>query len=167
MCIRDSVDWHLAIAYEKSDQAELAVRTFREMYALKDSVFAKQDLDAVAFLWRHRMRYSDDRRFDAEWRKLAGLWSGSIGSSMSYFHRLHAALAFAASDQPFLIEKLIAESDGFGHHAATHQTGIAVLMAILDFAHGRYGDCLGRLIADTRSHWVLATKMGNLSLIHI
>ncbi|POZ61194.1 tetratricopeptide repeat protein [Chromobacterium alticapitis] len=144
--MRMHVYWHLAIGYERSEQTELAVRTFHEMYALKDSLFAKQDLDAVAFLWRHRLRHPDDRRFDAEWNRLAGLWSGSIGSSMSYFHRLHAALAFAASEQPFLIEKLIAESDGFGLGADTHQTGIAVLRAILDFAHGRYGACLERLL---------------------
>ncbi len=150
--MRMHVYWHLAIAYEKSEQAERSVETFHEMYALKDSLFAKQDLDAVAFLWRYRLRHPEDRRFDKEWRKLAGLWSGSIGSSMSYFHRLHAALAFAASEQPFLIEKLIAESDGFGLDAATHQTGIAVLQAILDFAHGRYDDCLRRLRGQ-QSRW--------------
>lgn len=143
--MRMHVYWHLAIAYEKSEQTELAVRTFREMYALKDSLFAKQDLDAVAFLWRHRLRHPDDSRFDDQWRQLAGLWSGSIGSSMSYFHRLHAALAFAASGQPFLIEKLIAECDGFGLDRDTHHTGIAVLQAILDFAHGRYEACLNKL----------------------
>ncbi|OQS45792.1 tetratricopeptide repeat protein 38 family protein [Chromobacterium violaceum] len=150
--MRMHVYWHLAIGYEKSQQTEQSVRTFHDMYALKDSRFAKQDLDAVAFLWRYRLNHPGDNRFDDVWQQLAFLWSGSIGASMSHFHRLHAALAFAASGQPVLIEKLIAESDGFGLDPQTHQTGVTVLKGIHHFAEGRYADSLGALQA-AQPHW--------------
>ncbi|WP_440216370.1 tetratricopeptide repeat protein [Chromobacterium piscinae] len=150
--MRMHVYWHLAIGYEKSLQTEQSVRTFHEMYALKDSRFAKQDLDAVAFLWRYRLNHPDDSRFDDIWQQLAFLWSGSIGASMSHFHRLHAALAFAASGQPVLIEKLIAESDGFGLDPQTHQTGLTVLKGILHFAEGRVEDSL-RTLQTAQPHW--------------
>ncbi len=150
--MRMHVCWHLAIAYERCGQPEQSVRIFNEMYSLKDSPFAKQDLDAVAFLWRYRLLHPNDRQFDATWRQLAWLWSGCIGSSVSYFHSIHAALAFAASDQPILIEKLISESDGFGLDDATHCTGTTILQAILNFATGRYNDCLRKLLA-TQDRW--------------
>jgi hypothetical protein len=122
------------------------------MCSLKDSPFAKQDLDAVAFLWRYRLLHPEDRQFDAAWRRLACLWSGSIGTSVSYFHTVHAALAFAASGQPILIEKLIAESDGFGLNNATHRVGTSILIAILHFATGYYLDCRRELLA-TQDQW--------------
>jgi hypothetical protein len=143
--MRMHVYWHLAVAYERSGSTAMAIEAFQALCALKQSPFAKQDLDAVAFLWRLRLKQPADLRFVSEWRQLAALWSGSIGSSTSYFHKLHAALAFCASSQPFLIDKLMAESDGFGIERATHEVGMEVLEAIRLFARRHYGDCAGGL----------------------
>ncbi|MCC8457885.1 tetratricopeptide repeat-containing protein [Photorhabdus luminescens] len=138
------VYWHLAIAYERSDEITLALQAFDELYALKDNPFAKQDLDAVEFLWQLRLK-SADTNFQPIWERLAVLWTGSISSSTSYFHKIHAALAFSATNQSFLIEKLIAESDGFGIEPDTHSTGIDVLKAILLFTSRHYEECLNKL----------------------
>lgn len=150
--MRMHVGWHLALAYLNVQKVERSVQAFHEMYALKDSPFARQDLDAVAYLWRFRLAYPENRQFDVLWKKLAAFWSGSTGSSMSYFHRLHAALAFAASNQPLLIEKLIAESDGFGLDESTHHIGLAVLRAILHFTKGQKQDCY-RLLRSVQDKW--------------
>lgn len=81
-------------------------------------------------MWRLKLQNLEDRQFDELWQDLSILWSGSIGTSTSHFHNMHAAFAFAAADRPLLIDKLIAESDGFGIEPATQQVGVDVLNAI-------------------------------------
>jgi tetratricopeptide (TPR) repeat protein len=151
--MRMHVYWHLAIAYERSNRTDRALAAFDGLYKLKDSPFAKQDLDAVGFLWRLRLKAADGR-YHAVWKRLAVLWSGGIFTSTSYFHKVHAALAFSASHQPLLIEKQIAESDGFGVEARTHQVGLEVLNAIHLFTLERYPDCM-ELLHASRAQWHL------------
>ncbi|MBF7143048.1 MULTISPECIES: tetratricopeptide repeat protein [Pseudomonas] len=151
--MRMHVYWHLAIAYERCKNTERALTAFDALYKLKDSPFAKQDLDAVGFLWRLRLKAADGR-YHGVWKRLAVLWSGGIFTSTSYFHKLHAAFAFSASNQPLLIEKQIAESDGFGVEPKTHLAGVGVLKAIHLFTLEEYGQCL-ELLRDTRAHWHL------------
>ncbi|MDW6002528.1 tetratricopeptide repeat protein [Vibrio mangrovi] len=142
--MRIHVCWHLVIAYEQNHMPEKALDTFRTLCELKETPFAKQDLDAVGFLWRLHLKYAD-HSFQKQWQKLATLWTGVIENSVSYLHKLHAALSFAATEQPFLIEKLIAESDGFGIDPQTHRTGIAILRAIHQMTIGRYQTSLSEL----------------------
>ena len=151
--MRMHIYWHLAIAYLMSSQYELSTATFREFYALKDFRYAKQDLDAVGFLWRLKLQNLEDRQFDELWQDLSILWSGSIGTSTSHFHNMHAAFAFAAADRPLLIDKLIAESDGFGIEPATQQVGVDVLNAIAFFARGAYAECY-QILAASQSVWL-------------
>ncbi|MEE3632829.1 tetratricopeptide repeat protein [Pseudomonas sp. AL 58] len=151
--MRMHVYWHLAIAYERCNEITLAFQAFEELYALKDSPFAKQDLDAVGFLWRLRLK-STDSGFNAVWERLALLWTGSICASTSYFHKIHAALAFSATNQPLFIEKQIAESDGFGIEPETHRTGVNVLKGILLFTLERYNESF-ELLYNSRNQWPL------------
>lgn len=111
-------------------------------------------LDVVGFLWRLKLKFFEDDQFDHIWGNLAVLWAGSVSSSTSYFHKLHAALAFAAAKQPMLIEKLIAESDGFGTDVATHEIGKSVLESILHFATEKYDACYVALRA-YQDKWAL------------
>jgi hypothetical protein len=150
--MRIHISWHLAIAYEKNHLTVQSLHTFHEMYALKDHFLAKQDLDAVAYLWRYHLKHPDDRQFSALWQKLACLWSGSIGTSMSYFHQLHAALAFAACHHILLIKKLIAENDGFGIYPSAHKVGKKILQAIFFFAQSKYQACYQQL-KKTQNQW--------------
>ncbi|TWI56712.1 hypothetical protein IQ22_01164 [Pseudomonas duriflava] len=150
--MRMHVYWHLAITYRKLGNPEAAKMAFLEFYALKQDRFAKQDLDAVGFLWRLKLEDIDDHSFDEVWKELAILWSGSIGSSTSHFHNMHAAFAFAGANQPLLIEKMIAESDGFGVEPDTHQAGMDVMRAIACFARAEYAQCL-RLLSCSQSLW--------------
>lgn len=151
--MRMHVYWHLAIAYERLGEDILAIRSFKELYALKDTPFAKQDLDAVGFLWRLRLK-SADKMFENIWQQLATLWTGSIGTSISYFHKIHAALAFSASQQTLLIEKMIAESDGFGIEKEAHIIGLNVLNAILFFSKQQYAQC-HEILVNTCDKWQL------------
>jgi hypothetical protein len=100
------------------------------------------------------LKFSEDDQFDHIWQNLAALWAESVGSSTSYFHKLHAALAFAAAKQPLLIEKLIAESDGFGIELATHEIGRNVLESILHFSMERYEACYLTLLR-CQDKWAL------------
>jgi tetratricopeptide (TPR) repeat protein len=152
--MRMHVYWHLAIAYERADETAEAVQAFQNLYALKESPFAKQDLDAVGFLWRLHLKNPCHHLFPDIWRSLSSLWAGSVGTSTSYFHKLHAALAFAGAKQPLSIRKLIAESDGFGIEHPTHEAGIEVLESILLFASGSYDECALKLQA-SRPRWFL------------
>ncbi|SJN56202.1 hypothetical protein VR7878_01648 [Vibrio ruber DSM 16370] len=140
--------WHLVIAYEQNQMPEAALETFHTLCAMKETPFAKQDLDAVGFLWRLHLKYTDHGsqiQWQKQWQKLATLWTGVIENSVSYLHKLHAALSFSATQQPFLIEKLIAECDGFGIAPQTHRTGVAILRAIHQFTLGQYQTCLSEL----------------------
>lgn len=151
--MRMHVYWHLAIAHERCDEVEQAHQAFKELYELKDSPFAKQDLDAVGFLWRLRLK-ATDTNFNGIWDRLALLWTGSVGGSTSYFHKIHAALAFSATNQTLLIEKQIAESDGFGIELEAHQAGLSVLKGILQFTLKRYNESL-ELLRSSRDQWPL------------
>lgn len=151
--MRMHVYWHLAIAHERCNEVEQALQAFAELCELKDSTFAKQDLDAVGFLWRLRLKDTDSK-FDAMWKRLALLWTGSVYESTSYFHKIHAALAFSATNQTFLIEKQIAESDGFGIEPEAHRTGLEVLKGILLFTLERYHESL-ELLLTSRDQWPL------------
>lgn len=151
--MRMHIYWHLAIAHERCNETTLALQAFEELYALKDNPFSKQDLDAVGFLWRLRLKRTDSK-FKNVWQRLAALWTGSISTSTSYFHKIHAALAFSATQQTLLIEKQIAESDGFGVEPETHRTGITVLKGILLFTLGHYTDSL-EMLRNSREQWPL------------
>ncbi|WP_416427724.1 tetratricopeptide repeat protein (plasmid) [Pseudomonas sp. App30] len=151
--MRMHVYWHLAIAYERCDNLEQALFAFDSLYALKDSRFAKQDLDAVGFLWRLRLK-SSDGTYRVMWKRLAMLWTGSIYASTSYFHKIHAAFAFSATNQTILIEKQIVDSDGFGVETEAHHAGMNVLKAIHLFTLQRYSESHD-LLSASREHWHL------------
>lgn len=151
--MRMHIYWHLAIAYERCNEIEKALEAFEQVRGLKESPFAKQDLDAVGFLWRLRLKSSDISYSDT-WKGLALLWTGSIFSSTSYFHKIHAALAFSATNQTLLIEKQIAESDGFGMEPIAHAAGMDVLTSILMFTFKRYDESV-ELLRRSRKHWSL------------
>lgn len=151
--MRMHVYWHLAIAHERCNETTLALQAFEELYALKDSPFAKQDLDAVGFLWQLRLK-SIDSKLNAIWERLALLWTGSSCASTSYFHKIHAALAFSATNQTLLIEKQIAESDGFGIEPEAHRAGMDVLKGILLFTLERYNESQ-ELLRNSRDQWPL------------
>ncbi|MCW7538609.1 hypothetical protein OOT46_12225 [Aquabacterium sp. A7-Y] len=146
------VCWHLAVAYlMKGDVAESKAKFF-QLRTMKSSRLAKEDLDAVAYLWRYRLRYPRDSEFDATWRLLSRLWTSCIGSSTSYFHSLHAALSFAAVGEPLLIEKLVAEHDDAGGNEAVHRAGRKVLSAIHRYAIGDVRACAD-LLHESSGHW--------------
>lgn len=151
--MRMHVYWHMAIAHERCNEVDQALQAFEELYELKDSPFAKQDLDAVGFLWRLRLKATDSK-FAAIWERLALLWIGSVSGSTSYFHKIHAALAFSATNQTLLIEKQIAESDGFGIEPEAHRAGLDVLKGILLFTLKRYHESLA-LLRTSRDQWPL------------
>ncbi len=88
------------------------------------------------------------------WECLALLWTGSVSGSTSYFHKIHAALAFSATNKTLLIEKQIAESDGFGIEPEAHRAGLDVLKGILLFTLKRYHESLA-LLRTSRDQWPL------------
>jgi tetratricopeptide (TPR) repeat protein len=150
--MRMHVYWHLAITYKQLGNYAAAKMAFLEFYALKNDRFSKQDLDAVGFLWRFKLEDINSHEFDEVWKELAILWSGSIATSTSHFHNMHAAFAFAGANQPLLIEKTIAECDGFGIEIEAHHVGLDVIRAISQFAAGQYEECY-YILAGCRHQW--------------
>lgn len=149
------VGWHLAMAYYECQQEQQAYVAFQDFYAMKPGFFAKQDLDAVGFLWRARLQHPKLHTCLAPlWDDLAVSWLGSIGASTSYLHRIHAALAFTATEQPKLIEKLLSECDEMGFDTLTHRTGILVLKGLLEFALDNPVACQ-RALRSSRPYWDL------------
>jgi hypothetical protein len=150
--MRMHVYWHIALAelnLSSIDNARVAFDTF---YSMKSSLYTEQDLDAVGFLWRYKLCFPDDDRYQNIWSALADNWTGCIGASTSYFHDVHGALAFAAIDKPFLIEKTIARSDGAGSYEDSHLIGIEILQAIYYYSVEQYHEC-ATLLTKTEKYW--------------
>jgi uncharacterized membrane protein len=104
--MRMHVCWHLAVAEMSIGSFDKAEAEFDSFYSMKTAPCAEEDLDAVNFLWRYRLCVSDNDKYQDIWSRLADSWTGCIGASISFFHDLHAALAFASVSKPYLIEKL-------------------------------------------------------------
>ncbi len=64
------------------------------------------------------------------------------------------ALAFTATEQPKLIEKLLSECDEMGFDTLTHRTGILVLKGLLEFALDNPVACQ-RALRSSRPYWDL------------
>jgi tetratricopeptide (TPR) repeat protein len=147
------VYWHSAIAEMNMLSFDKAHEAFNSFYSMKSSPDAEQDLDAVGFLWRHKLCFPEDNRYDQVWDILAENWTGCIGASTSYFHDMHAALAFAAANKPFLIKKMINRSDGVGIPPEAHAVGGDILQAIFHYAMREYSKC-AELLNQTKADWV-------------
>jgi tetratricopeptide (TPR) repeat protein len=146
------VYWHMALAELSLLSLDNARAAFHTFYSMKTSPDTEQDLDAVGFLWRYKLCFPDDGQYSELWSQLADNWTGCIGASTSYFHDLHAALAFAAADKPFLIKKMIARSDGTGIPEGAHIVGTMILQSIYHYSIGQYDEC-ATLLSKTKKHW--------------
>ena len=146
------VYWHIALAELGLSSIDNARASFDTFYSMKTSIYTEQDLDAVGFLWRYKLCFPDDARYQHLWSTLADNWTGCIGASTSYFHDVHGALAFAAIDKPFLIEKMIARSDGTGNYDGSHLVGIEILQSIYYYSIGQYYEC-ATLLTKTEKCW--------------
>lgn len=150
--MRMHVYWHKAIAELGQGQPGSARASFDYFASMRACSHADQDLDIVGFLWRHKMAYPNDHRYDALWRQLADRWTGCIGASISYFHDLHAALCFCAANKPFLIKKMIYRSDGVGVPYDAHQVGVAILTAVYHYSAGNYAETVS-ILESTLAQW--------------
>jgi tetratricopeptide (TPR) repeat protein len=146
------VYWHIALAELSLSSIDHARTAFGTFYSMKTSLYTEQDLDAVGFLWRYKLCFPDDNRYQDLWSELADNWTGCIGASTSYFHDVHGALAFAAVNKPFLIKKMIARSDGAGIYEGSHLVGIEILQSIYYYSIGQYHEC-AMLLTKTRKYW--------------
>ena len=146
------VYWHVALAELSLSSIDNARTAFDTFYSMKTSLYTEQDLDAVGFLWRYQLRFADDDQYQNLWSELADNWTGCIGASTSYFHDVHGALAFAAVNKPFLIEKMIARSDGAGIYEGSHLVGIEILQSIYYYSIGQYHEC-ATLLTKTQKYW--------------
>lgn len=146
------VYWHIALAQLSLLSIDKSREAFDTFYSMKTSLYTEQDLDAVGFLWRYKLCFPDDDRYKDMWSQLADNWMGCIGASTSYFHDVHAALAFAAVNKSFLIKKMIARSDGTGIYEGSHPVGIEVLQSIYYYSIGQYHEC-AMLLSKTEKHW--------------
>jgi tetratricopeptide (TPR) repeat protein len=144
--------WHIGVAELGLSCFEKANQSFSEFFSMKFSSIAEQDLDAVGFLWRYRLSKPEDDRYEQLWNQLSENWIGCIGSSISYFHDLHAALCFAATKKSFLIRKMIVCRDGTGTPYNSHEVGIPILEAIYDYSIGQYDNCSSKL-NKTKNRW--------------
>jgi hypothetical protein len=146
------VYWHLSVAELSLLSINKAKEAFNKFYLMKVSPYAEQDLDAVGFLWRYKLCFPEDDQYKYIWSQLADNWTGCVGASTSYFHDVHAALAFAAVNKSFLIEKMIARSDGIGIYEGSHPVGVEILQSIYYYSIEQYHEC-AMLLNKTEKDW--------------
>jgi tetratricopeptide (TPR) repeat protein len=152
--MRMHVYWHLAMAYLYNDEPYKAISSFKRFYAFKKDPLSKEDLDAVAFLWRMHLKYSNAQELFDSWDMLALSWVSAIDQSTSFFHKMHAALAFSVVGKSFLIDKMILGADRQYFDIDTYEVGISILCAIKSIAERDYASAY-QMLNDSKDKWYM------------
>ena len=139
--MRMHVAWHLAMGYFMNGEIEKSEVEFDNVLSMKSAPWANEDLDTIGFLWRYKLRFPDERKYDYIWHSQCAHSLGCVCGSSNYFHSFMAAIVFAVNGQPDYITKMINENDGAGHDRVTHQAGVDVLKAFRAYATGDMALC--------------------------
>ena len=108
-----------------------------------------EELDSAALLWRLNLLDIDvgDR-----WTTLADKWVPSAGDTLYAFNDVHAMMSFVADNRHDAADELVNANSRYVEHASdanvamSREMGMPFCLALRDFAQGRYGDCVDRLL---------------------
>lgn len=125
--------WHFAISLIDEGELDQVLLCYDLEMRRKRRAGAREDLDAVALLWRLDILGGEDLSeiLATQWRKLARAWKPYAADPSYIFNDLHAAMAFAKVEDYCLFDKVVGscrarESPDFFHSVCMPLfTGIA------------------------------------------
>lgn len=132
--------WHLALYYLDLQQIDRVLEIYDQ--SIFDGSVALEMLDASALLWRlHLMNIDTGDR----WQILADKWQETIDQAGGYycFNDVHAVMAFAASEQLGLVDKMVTQlersaSNDNDSGSMIRNVGLPISQALQAFAGGDY-----------------------------
>ena len=108
-----------------------------------------EELDASALLWRLRLLGVDTGE---RWAELADRWEPAAQDTLYAFNDVHAMMTFVSDDRKDAQRALLTaneryvESASDANVAMSREIGIPFCLAMQDFHHERYDDCVDRLL---------------------
>ncbi len=147
---RNHLWWHLSLFHLDLGQYERVLEIY-DQHLRSDQVSGDkyEELDAAALLWRLKLLDID---VGARWHDLADKWEPSAEDTLYAFNDVHAMTAFVSDHRKAAAEKLLHANARYLAHAndanvaMSRTIGIPFCEALQDFAEGRYGACVDRLL---------------------
>jgi tetratricopeptide (TPR) repeat protein len=139
--------WHLALFHLGLGEVGEALALVDERILAGASPVVMNMIDASAMLWRLQLQGVD---VGTRWQALAERWAPVAEAGNYAFNDLHAMMAFMGAGRDDEARRLSAaqaravqgEGDNVGF---LRDVGLDATQAIVDFAHGRYGEAAERL----------------------
>lgn len=142
--------WHLSLFHLDLGEVD-EVFTIYDNHLRSDEIGGEkyEELDSAALLWRLKLLDIDvgDR-----WTTLADKWVPSASDTLYAFNDVHAMMSFVADNRLEAAEELLHANARYCEHASdanvamSREIGLPFCLALRDFAQGRYGDCVDRLL---------------------
>ncbi|UQI47118.1 hypothetical protein M1P56_23600 [Streptomyces sp. HU2014] len=101
--------WHFAMGLLGEGELDEALRCYQLEVRRKTRAGAREDLDAVALLWRLEMLGGQElsEMLVPHWSTLAEAWAAYAADPNYIFNDLHAAMAFAKAEDYRLFDRIV------------------------------------------------------------
>ncbi|MGI9332710.1 MAG: tetratricopeptide repeat protein [Gammaproteobacteria bacterium] len=142
--------WHYTLFCLDLGRADRVLEVYDHNLRSQDQSGDKyEELDAAAILWRLKLLDIDvgDR-----WPELADKWERSAADTLYAFNDVHAMMAFVSDNRVEAANNLLHANARYVKHASdanaamSREIGLPFCLALQDFAQGKYGSCVDRLL---------------------
>ncbi|MEO1017280.1 MAG: tetratricopeptide repeat protein [Pseudomonadota bacterium] len=149
--------WHLSLFHLDLSDYDSVLAIYDNNLRGSDQTGDKyEELDSAALLWRLKLLDID---VGPRWSDLAEKWVPSAKDTLYAFNDVHAMMSFVAANRRDAATELLNANRRYVEHATdancamSREMGLPFCLALQDFAEGRYGDCVDRLLpARYRTH---------------
>ena len=161
--------WHTSLFHIDIGQTGRALNIYDAHLRSKEHDGDKyEELDASALLWRLRLLGVDT---GSRWRQLAEKWEPSAIDTLYAFNDVHAMMAFVSDDRTDAQHALLTANERYLENASdanvamSREIGLPFCLAMQDFHHERYGDCVDRLLPVRYRTWRLGGSRAQRDII--
>ncbi|HMB78147.1 MAG TPA: tetratricopeptide repeat protein [Kiloniellaceae bacterium] len=147
---RNHLWWHLSLFHMDLCQYEKVLEIYdHNLRSAEVSGDKYEELDSAALLWRLKLLDVD---VGARWHDLADKWEAAAADTLYAFNDVHAMASFVCDNRTDAAEKLLNANERYLNHAndanvaMSRTIGLPFCRALQDFAAGRYGACVDRLL---------------------
>lgn len=141
--------WHLALLHLDHGNIPEVLRLYDERVRPEETDIILEKLDGSALLWRLHLEGVD---VSSRFAKLANSWARASEDAIYAFNDVHAVIAFIGAGRMNDARKTIAAMERVllseGDNALmTRDVGLPLARAFVDFAEGRYAQCVDAILA--------------------
>jgi len=147
---RNHLWWHLSLLHLDLCQTTRVLAIFdRHLRDTNPQGDKYEELDAAALLWRLNLLDID---VGQRWQGLADKWEPAAEDTLYAFNDVHAMMCFVSAGRDAAALRLLNANERYCAHAndanvaMSREIGLPFLRALQDFAAGRYGECVERLL---------------------